>query len=161
MLDVGNPEVADYLFARLDALVTEYRLDFLKWDHNRDLSDAASGGTGVAASHRQTAATYALLDRLRAAHPGLEIESCSSGGARVDLGILARTDRVWASDTVDAVERQPIQRWTSLLLPLELDRQPRRSAGRPHHRSSSRSRVPLPHRAVRPRRHRVGHRHRQ
>ena len=120
VLDVGNAEVADYLFARLDALVTEYRLDFLKWDHNRDLSDAASGETGVAASHRQTAATYALLDRLRAAHPGLEIESCSSGGARVDLGILARTDRVWASDTVDAVERQPIQRWTSLLLPLEL-----------------------------------------
>jgi alpha-galactosidase len=120
VLDVGNPEVAEYLFARLDALVTEYRLDFLKWDHNRDLSEAANLATGVAASHRQTAATYALLDRLRAAHPGLEIESCSSGGARVDLGILARTDRVWASDTVDAVERQPIQRWTSVLLPLEL-----------------------------------------
>jgi alpha-galactosidase len=119
-LDVANPDVADYLFARLDALVTEYRLDFLKWDHNRDLSEAVSAGSGVAASHRQTAATYALLDRLRAAHPALEIESCSSGGARVDLGIIARTDRIWASDTVDAVERQPIQRWTSLLLPLEL-----------------------------------------
>jgi alpha-galactosidase len=120
VLDVANPDVADYLFVRLDALVTEYRLDFLKWDHNRDLSEAVSAGSGAAASHRQTLATYALLDRLRAAHPGLEIESCSSGGARVDLGILARTDRVWASDTVDAVERQPIQRWTSLLLPLEL-----------------------------------------
>jgi alpha-galactosidase len=120
VLDVGNPEVADYLFTRLDALVTEYRLDFLKWDHNRDLSEAVAPAAGVAASHRQTAATYALLDRLRAVHPGLEIESCSSGGARVDLGILGRTDRVWASDTVDAVERQPIQRWTSLLLPIEL-----------------------------------------
>ena len=120
VLDVANPDVAEYLFARLDALVAEYQLDFLKWDHNRDLSEAVSAGDGVAASHRQTMATYALLDRLRAAHPALEIESCSSGGARVDLGILARTDRVWASDTVDAVERQPIQRWTSLLLPLEL-----------------------------------------
>jgi alpha-galactosidase len=120
VLDVADPDVADYLFARLDAVVSEYRLDFLKWDHNRDLSEAVSAGDGVAASHRQTTATYALLDRLRAAHPGLEIESCSSGGARVDLGILARTDRVWASDTVDAIERQPIQRWTSLLLPLEL-----------------------------------------
>ena len=55
-----------------------------------------------------------------AAIPGVEIESCSSGGARVDLGILARTDRVWASDTNDALERQSIQRWTQLLLPPEL-----------------------------------------
>jgi alpha-galactosidase len=120
VLDVANPAVSEYLFARLDALVTEYRLDFLKWDHNRDLSEAVSPGTGIAASHRQTDATYALLDRLRTAHPGLEIESCSSGGARIDLGILARTDRIWASDTVDAVERQSIQRWTSVLVPPEL-----------------------------------------
>jgi alpha-galactosidase len=120
VLDVANPAVSEYLFDRLDALVTEYGIDFLKWDHNRDLSEAVSPATGVAASHRQTTATYALLDRLRSAHPDLEIESCSSGGARVDLGILARTDRIWASDTVDAVERQPIQRWTSVLVPPEL-----------------------------------------
>jgi alpha-galactosidase len=70
--------------------------------------------------HRQTQAVYRLLDALRAKHPGLEIESCSSGGARVDLGILERTDRVWASDTNDPIDRQQIQRWTGLLLPLEL-----------------------------------------
>lgn len=52
--------------------------------------------------------------------PGVEIESCASGGARVDLGILAHTDRVWASDTNDALKRQTIQRWTGLLLPPEL-----------------------------------------
>ena len=64
--------------------------------------------------------SYRLLDELRERHPALEIESCSSGGSRVDLGILARTDRVWASDTNDALERQAIQRWTQLLLPPEL-----------------------------------------
>src|SRR4029079_2215587 len=68
----------------------------------------------------QTLAVYRLLDELRARHPGVEIESCASGGARVDLGILARTDRIWASDTNDALERQTIQRWTQLLLPPEL-----------------------------------------
>jgi alpha-galactosidase len=70
--------------------------------------------------HAQTLAVYRLLDGLRAAHPGVEIESCSSGGARVDLGILERTDRVWASDCNDALERQAIQRWTGLFLPPEL-----------------------------------------
>jgi alpha-galactosidase len=101
----------DYLLERLDALLTEYDIDYLKWDHNRDL---------VTPSHEQTLTTYRLLDELRARHPEVEIESCSSGGARVDLGILERTDRVWASDTNDALERQNIQRWTQLLLPPEL-----------------------------------------
>ncbi|HKG49081.1 MAG TPA: alpha-galactosidase [Actinomycetales bacterium] len=118
VLDLARTEAFAYLLERLDALVTEYRLDYLKWDHNRDLHLAAHGGRpGV---HAQTHALYRLLDALRERHPGLEIESCASGGARVDLGILDRTDRVWASDTNDAVERQQIQRWTGLLLPPEL-----------------------------------------
>ena len=63
---------------------------------------------------------YRLIDELKRRHPGLEIESCSSGGARVDLGILERTDRIWGSDCNDALERQTIQRYTELLLPPEL-----------------------------------------
>ena len=85
----------------------------------------SSSGTTTATSssarvHAQTLAVYRLLDELRARHPGVEIESCASGGGRVDLGILERTDRVWASDTNDALERQAIQRWTGLLLAPEL-----------------------------------------
>ncbi len=113
VLDLSLPAVHDYLLERIDALVTEHSIDFLKWDHNRDLAEAPH-------VHRQTHAAYRLLDTLRAKHPGLEIESCSSGGARVDLGILERTDRVWTSDTNDPIDRQLIQRWTGLLLPPEL-----------------------------------------
>jgi alpha-galactosidase len=118
VVDVAHAEAHAYLLERLDALVDAYRLDYLKWDHNRDLHEAVHDGRpGV---HAQTLAVYRLIDELRARHPGLEIESCSSGGARIDLGILERTDRVWASDTNDAVERQRIGRWTGLLLPPEL-----------------------------------------
>jgi alpha-galactosidase len=70
--------------------------------------------------HEQTLAVYRLLDELKAAHPGLEIESCSSGGARVDLGVLQRTDRVWVSDCIDPLERQEMHRWTTQLIPPEL-----------------------------------------
>jgi len=70
--------------------------------------------------HDQTLAVYALMDRLKKSNPGLEIESCSSGGARVDLGVLRHTDRFWTSDCNDALERQHIQRWTQLLIPPEL-----------------------------------------
>ena len=118
ILDLARPEAFGYVLDRLDALVGEYQIDYFKWDHNRDLLEAVHDGhAGV---HAQTLATYRLLDELRRRHPELEIESCSSGGARVDLGILARTDRIWASDTNDALERQAIQRWTGLLVPPEL-----------------------------------------
>jgi alpha-galactosidase len=99
-------------------LLEEYPIAFLKWDHNRDLIDVAHAGRP--AVHGQTLALYGLLDELRAAYPDLEIESCASGGGRVDLGILQRTDRIWPSDTIDALERQHIQRWTGLLVPPEI-----------------------------------------
>ncbi len=111
VLDLGNPEAFDWVFARLTALLTEYPIAYLKWDHNRDLL--------AGSAHRQTAALYRLIDAVRAAHPGIEIESCASGGARIDLGILERVDRVWTSDTNDPLERQQIQRYTSVLVPPE------------------------------------------
>ncbi|MET3806294.1 alpha-galactosidase [Nakamurella sp. UYEF19] len=118
VLDVANSSARQYLFAKIDGLVKEYGISFLKWDHNRDLVNPMHQGRPGA--HAQTLAVYRLMDDLKAANPSLEIESCASGGARVDLGILARTDRVWASDCNDALERQHIQRWTGLLLPPEL-----------------------------------------
>jgi alpha-galactosidase len=69
--------------------------------------------------HAQTLAVYRLLDEIRAEHPGLEIESCSSGGARVDLAILERTDRIWVSDNIDPHDRQHMLRWTGQLVPPE------------------------------------------
>ncbi len=119
VLDLTRPEAYAHVHAALDRLLTDHAIDFLKWDMNRPHIHAADAH-GRAGTHRQTLAVYALLDALRAAHPHVEIESCSSGGARVDHGILRRTDRVWASDSNDPLERQRIQRGTSLLVPLEM-----------------------------------------
>ena len=120
VLNLAIPEAYQYILESISALVTEYGVDYIKWDHNRDLVEAGDRSTGEPRVHEQTLATYRLMDELRRRHPALEIESCSSGGGRVDLGVLQRTDRVWASDCIDALERQQIQRWTGLLLPPEL-----------------------------------------
>jgi len=120
VLDLGNDDAYAYVLGRLDALLTEYSIAYLKWDHNRDLLEAGRGADGTPGVHAQTAALYRLLDELRARHPGVEIESCSSGGLRVDLEVLEHTDRVWGSDVIDPLERQQIQRWTSQLIPPEL-----------------------------------------
>lgn len=110
-LDMARAEVCDYLFERLDALLREYDIAYLKWDHNRDLFPSAP---------RQTEGFYALLDRLRAAHPHVEIESCASGGGRIDFGVLSRVHRVWPSDNNDAIERLRIIPAWSQFLPLEV-----------------------------------------
>ncbi|WP_427006033.1 alpha-galactosidase [Pseudarthrobacter sp. H2] len=118
IIDLVNPDAWQYIYDRVDALLRENNISYLKWDQNRDLLE--HGHAGRASVHAQTLAAYRLFDELRKAHPGVEIESCSSGGARVDLGILERTDRIWGSDCNDALERQTIQRWTGLVVPPEL-----------------------------------------
>ena len=118
VLDLQQPGAYAHVRDQLLALLDTYDIAYLKWDHNRDLIDVTHDGRPAVAG--QTRALYRLLDELRAAHPEVEIESCASGGGRVDAGILARTDRIWPSDTIDAIERQHLQRWTALLVPPEM-----------------------------------------
>jgi len=108
-LDMSRPEVRDFLFERIARILADHPVDYVKWDHNRVLP---------APDARQTRGTYALLDRLRAAFPAVEIESCASGGGRIDFGILERTQRVWLSDSNDALERLKIQHNAALFLPM-------------------------------------------
>ena len=118
VLDCGRPEVRAYLFERIDALLAEYRIGYLKWDMNRDLVQGSHGGR--AGAHGHVIGLYRLLDDIRRAHPDVEIESCASGGGRADLEILRRTERVWTSDCNDALERQRIQRGFTMLFPPEV-----------------------------------------
>ena len=118
VLDLSRAEVRDHLFAQMDALLSAYDIGYVKWDHNRDLAAPTSGGRYTVRA--QTLGAYELLDRLREKHPGVEFESCASGGGRLDFGILDRTERVWTSDSIDALDRLRIQRGFSLLVPGEL-----------------------------------------
>lgn len=119
-LDLTNPEAYAHVRDQLGAILARYEIDYLKWDHNRDLVEAGSTLTGRPAVHEQTLAAYRLMDELKSIRPGLEIEACGSGGARFDLAVLEHTDRVWASDCIDALERQQIDWWTKQLIPPEL-----------------------------------------
>ena len=119
VLNLAHPDAYAHVLGQLDALLRDHDVAYVKWDMNRDHTHG-SGADGAAGTHAQTLALYRMLDELRARHPSVEIESCSSGGARIDHGILARTDRVWTSDCNDALERQTIQWGASLLIAPEL-----------------------------------------
>jgi alpha-galactosidase len=119
VLDLTRPDAYEHVAGQLHALLDGHAISFVKWDMNRDHVQG-SGVTGAAGTHAQTLAVYRLLDELRAAHPTVEFESCASGGGRVDLEILRRTERVWTSDCNDPIDRQRIQHGTSLLVPPEV-----------------------------------------
>jgi alpha-galactosidase len=113
VLNLARPDVRGYVFQVLDKLLNENDIAFLKWDYNRNWSEP--GWPAVAPEDQKNVYItyvqnlYSVLDELRARHPGVEIESCSGGGSRVDLGIMRYTDEVWPSDNTDAFDRLLIQ----------------------------------------------------
>ncbi len=119
VLDIANPLVSDYIFERIAPLIEAHDIAYLKWDMNRDLV-LPGDSAGRANVYRQTSALYALMDRFTEAFPKLEIESCASGGGRIDYGVLEHTHRFWTSDSNDSVERMRIQNGFSYFFPPEV-----------------------------------------
>jgi alpha-galactosidase len=139
VLDLTRREVSDYLFEKIDAVLSAHAVSYIKWDMNRDLTHAG-GRDGRARTAAQTRSVYALMERIRASHPEVEIESCASGGGRIDYGVLKHTHRVWTSDCTDALERLEIQRGASAFLPPEIlgshvSASPNHQTGRRHNLS--------------------------
>ncbi|QFR01489.1 alpha-galactosidase [Streptomyces phaeolivaceus] len=119
VLNLAREDVQEYLWERLDALLSSAPIDYVKWDFNRCFTDAGWPGEPYPQKLwvEHVRAFYALLDRLRAAHPGVAFESCSGGGGRIDLGVMARTDQVWTSDNTDPLDRLAIQHGFSQIHP--------------------------------------------
>jgi alpha-galactosidase len=116
VLDLTQPGVTDYLYGVLSGLLKSLPISYLKWDHNREI--VAGGPRAV--YRRQVQATYALMARLRADFPAVEIEACAAGGGRIDAGILQYTHRFWTSDSLDAVQRIAMQREFLRVFPPEV-----------------------------------------
>lgn len=120
VLDLAHPRAYAHVLERISDLVAAHDFRYLKWDHNRALVDAGHGPAHTPGVHEQVRALYRMITELKARHPGLEIESCAGGGARLDLGIMSVADRAWVSDCIDAHERHRMMRWTGIVLPPEM-----------------------------------------
>ena len=122
VLDMSNPEVVDYLYGVMSAILRENHIEYVKWDMNRQLSDLGSVELPADRQgelyHRYVLGVYELQDRLLQEFPHLLLENCSGGGARFDPGMLYYSPQIWCSDDMDAIERLKIQEGTMLLYPL-------------------------------------------
>ncbi|MFC7906912.1 alpha-galactosidase [Streptomyces nigra] len=110
LLDLGRPDVQDFVIGTLDRLLGTYAVDYLKWDMNRPPTERGRPGAGAVDLDAEHVAGYLrVLDHLRTAHPHVTVEGCAGGGGRVDHLTLARTDVVWPSDNTAPLDRLSIQ----------------------------------------------------
>lgn len=122
VLDLGRPEVVDYLTERIRTLLRDNPINYVKWDMNRNMSDVYSrvlppDRQGEAA-HRYMLGVYRLLETLTGEFPDVLFEGCAGGGGRFDAGMLAYFPQIWCSDDTDAIERLTIQYGTSFGYPV-------------------------------------------
>ncbi|MDG4778876.1 alpha-galactosidase [Micromonospora sp. WMMD961] len=111
LLDLGRPEVAEFVHSTVDGLLRRYDIDYLKWDFNRPRTEPGRPG-GVAAldlDGGHVANLHRIYEQLRRDHPGVLIEACAGGGARTDLAMAARADVFWPSDNTGPLDRLAIQ----------------------------------------------------
>ena len=121
VLDMSRPDVVDTIWNQMYEILANNKIDYVKWDFNRNISDAASA---VLPAHRQSEffhrfilGTYELMDRLVTTFPDVMLENCSGGGGRFDPGMLFYSPQIWTSDNTDPVDRTFIQFGTSLCYP--------------------------------------------
>jgi len=121
VIDMTRPDVRDWLFGAISAVLSSARIDYVKWDFNRNLTEAASLSLPEERQgeifHRFVLGLYDLLGRVTAAFPDILFEGCSSGGGRFDPAMLYYSPQIWTSDDTDAMERLDIQLGTSFCYP--------------------------------------------
>lgn len=121
LLDLSRQEVREYLISVLDFYLKDGKIDYVKWDMNRPLTDVNSlileKERKGEISHRYVLGLYEILEQITKRYPQLLIEGCSSGGARFDPGMLYYVAQNWASDNTDAFDRTQIQKGFSLIYP--------------------------------------------
>ena len=123
VLDFSNPEVVDNIYNQMKAFLQEYPVDYIKWDHNRDIGEHYSkinGNNQGEVYHRNVMGYYELLYRLTKEYPHVMIEGCSSGGGRFDMGTLFYCPQIWTSDESNPVQRININYNTSVGYPLSV-----------------------------------------
>ena len=121
VLDYSRQDVRDYIFGEMYKVLSANKIDYLKWDFNRNLTEVGSAQLPPERQkevfHRFVLGTYEVMDRLTKAFPNMLIENCSGGGGRFDPGMLYYSPQIWTSDNTDPIERLSIQFGTSMCYP--------------------------------------------
>ena len=123
LIDLTNPEVAQWMERQIARVIEENELDFFRLDYNthpgaglRTLRD----GYVENGYWRYYEALYAIYDRLRARFPEVVFENCAGGGGRTDIGMVRRFSHTWVTDWQIAPRSFAITNGMTMALPPEV-----------------------------------------
>ncbi len=121
VLDFSRKDVRNHIYNQMKDILDTVEIDYIKWDMNRNMTEVYSQALPFnqqgEVSHRYMLGLYEFLEKITTEYPDILFESCSGGGGRFDLGMLAYMPQTWTSDNTDATSRVKIQYGTSLLYP--------------------------------------------
>lgn len=124
VLDYSRPAVRDHIVATLSSVLESAPIAYVKWDMNRGLTEVGSAALAPErqreTAHRYCLGVYEVMERVTSRFPNVLFESCSSGGARFDAGLMYYMPQAWTSDDMDPLERLKIQWSTSLVFPASM-----------------------------------------
>lgn len=121
-LDFANAQAVDNVYAQMKEILSEYEIDYIKWDNNRRIFEHSSSALSAKQQgevyHRNVLGYYSLISRLTKECPDIMFEGCAGGGGRFDMGTLSYCPQIWTSDESNPVRRSRINFNTSLCYPL-------------------------------------------
>lgn len=122
VLDFSREDVRNYIFTHMCQVLDSAKIEYLKWDFNRSISDIYSASLPAnrqgEVAYRFVLGLYDILEKLHQRYPHMLMEGCSGGGGRFDAGMLYYTPQIWCSDDTDAIERLSIQYGSSFAYPI-------------------------------------------
>lgn len=122
VLDLSRKDVRDFIVTSINGVLGSARIEYVKWDMNRFITDAWSAIAEKEKQgeiyHRYILGLYDIMNRIILTHPEILFCGCSGGGGRFDPGMLYYQPQIWCSDNTDAVCRLKIQYGTTFVYPV-------------------------------------------
>lgn len=113
VLNLGLPEVQEYIIDSVSKILDTADVTYIKWDNNRGIHEMSAPSD----NYNYMLGIYHVIDTLTTKYPDVLWEGCASGGGRFDPGLLHYWPQHWTSDNTDASDRLTIQLGTSLAYP--------------------------------------------
>ncbi len=120
-LDMSRKDVQDYLIEKVNAILDDANIYYVKWDINRSLADIWSNALPADKQgevyHRYILGLYRIMDAIIKTHPDILFEGCSGGGGRFDAAMLHYYPQYWVSDNNHPIDRLKLHYGTSFVYP--------------------------------------------
>lgn len=103
--DMRDPWVQEYLTEKVIGTLKKYGFGYMKIDYNETIGTGCDGAESLGEGLRQNMeASAEFIEKVKREVPGIVLENCSSGGHRLEPGLMSRMSMASFSDAHECPE---------------------------------------------------------